>query len=66
MLEYYFSKEFVMLKRNSINLKIIGNKAKQIVHAIDMNDSKYIMTCITVITYISNTLKKLLLQLDLH
>ena len=31
-----------------------------------MHDSDYVMNCTTAIPYISNTLKKLLLQSDLH
>ena len=31
-----------------------------------MHDSDYVMTCTTAIVSISNTLKKLLLQYDLH
>ena len=31
-----------------------------------MNDSEYVITCTTAIPFISNTLKKLLLQYDLH
>ena len=34
MLEYYFSKGFVVLEHNSNKLKIIYNKSKQIIHAI--------------------------------
>ena len=36
------------------------------IHAMDMHDSEYVMTCTTTINSISNTLKKLLLQYDLH
>ena len=39
MLEYYFSKEFVVLELNPNNLKIIANKAKQIMRLMDMHDS---------------------------
>ena len=66
MLEYYFSKECVMLERNSNKLKRIENEAKQIIHSMDMHDSDYVITCTTEITSISNILKKLLLQSDLH
>ena len=66
MLGYYFYKGFVMLERNSNNLKIIDNEAKQRIHAINMHDSYYVMNCTTTILYISNKLKKLLLQSYLH
>ena len=66
MLECYFSKGFAVLELNSNNSKMISNEVKQIIHAIDMHDSEYFMTCTTAISYISNTLKKLLLQYDLH
>ena len=38
MLEYHFSKEFVVLKRNSNKSKILDNEAKKIIHAMDMYD----------------------------
>ena len=47
MLEYYFSKGFVMLERNSKNLVVIVNESKQIINAMDMHDSYYVMTCNT-------------------
>ena len=47
MLEYYFSKGFVMLERNSKNLVVIVNESKQIINAMDMHDSDYVMTCNT-------------------
>ena len=62
MLEYYFSKVFVVLERNSNNFKIITNKAKKIIHAMDMHDSDYVMTCTAAVPSISNTIKKFLLQ----
>ena len=61
MLEYYFSEGFVVLERNSNISEIISNEAKQIIHAMDMHDSDYVMTCTAEIPSISNTLKKLLL-----
>ena len=66
MLEYYFSKGFVVLELNSNNLKIIANEEKQIIHAMDMHYSYYVMNFSAAIPSISNTLKKLLLQYDLH
>ena len=35
-------------------------------HAMDMHDSKYVITCTNTIPSISNMLKKFLLQYDLH
>ena len=55
-----------MLERNSYNLKIIENEAKQRIRAMDTHDSDYVTTCTTEISSISNNLKKLLLQSDLH
>ena len=43
MLEYYFSKGFVILKRNSNNLLRIENDVNQIIHALDIHDSDYVM-----------------------
>ena len=57
---------FVALERNSNNLLRIGNSAKQRMHATDMHDSNYVMIYTTEIISISNTLKKLLIPLDLH
>ena len=36
---------------------MIENNSKQIIHAMDMHDSDYVMICTTEITSISNTLK---------
>ena len=49
MLEYYFSKGFVVSERNSNHLNIIANEAKHIIHAMDMHDSDYVITCTTAI-----------------
>ena len=45
MLEYYFSEGFVILELNSNNLLRTDNEAKQIIHAMDMHNLDYIMTC---------------------
>ena len=55
-----------MLERNSKNLMRIANEEKQIVHAMNMHNSEYVMICAMENNYISNTLKKLLLQSNLH
>ena len=55
-----------MLEHNSMKLTRVANESKQITNATDMHDSKYVMTCNTAITSISNTLKKLLLQSNFH
>ena len=44
----------------------IVNEAKQIIDAMDMHDSDYVVICTTAIPSIPNTLKKLLLHSDLH
>ena len=62
MLEYYFSKGFVVLECNSNNIKIIDNEEKQRIHEMNMHGSDYVMNYTTTIPSISNTLKKLLLQ----
>ena len=54
------------MERNSNNLKIIYNGEKQTIHAMDMHYSYCVMTCTIKITFTSNTLKKLLLQYNLH
>ena len=38
----------------------------KMMNAMDMHDSDHVITCTTKIPYISNTLKKLLLQSDFH
>ena len=55
-----------MLEHNSMKLTRVANESKQRTNATDMHDSKYVMTCNTAITSISNTLKKLLLQSNFH
>ena len=49
MLEYYFSKGFAILERNSNHLSRIANNAKQIIHAMDVHDSDFVMICTTAI-----------------
>ena len=66
MLEYSFSKGFVVLERNSNNLKMIANESKQRIHAMDMHYSDCVMNFTTAITSISNTFKQLFLQLNLY
>ena len=66
MLGYCFSKGFVMLERNSNNLFIIENEVKQIIHAMDMNDSDYVMTFTTAIPSISINLNKLWIKSGFH
>ena len=60
-----FFKTFFMLERNKKFMRI-ENESKQAIHAMDTHDSEYVMTCTTAINSISNTLKKLLVQSDLH
>ena len=52
MLEYYFSRGFIILELNSNNLSRIANEAKQIICEIYMHDSYYVMICTTEITSI--------------
>ena len=59
MMEYYFSKGFGILERNSNSLKEIPNSAKERIHQEETHDSEYVITCNTTIPSISNTLKKL-------
>ena len=66
MLEYYFSKGFGILERNSNNLRKITNLEKQRIHAEETHDSDYIMTFNTTINFISNTLNNLLSHSSLH
>ena len=49
MLEYYFSKGFGILDRNSNNLKKMPNLEKQRIHAEGTNDSDYVMNYNTTI-----------------
>ena len=65
-LEYYFSKGFGILECNSNNLKKIPNLVKKGIHVEETHDSNYVMTCITIIPSISNTLRKLLFHYSLH
>ena len=55
-----------MLERNSNNLFIIENEVKQIIHAMDMNDSDYVMTFTTAIPSISINLNKLWIKSGFH
>ena len=66
ILEYYFSKGFVILERNSNNLSRIANNVKQKIHSMDMHDSDYVLIFTTGIPYISNTLNKLWIPSDFH
>ena len=66
ILAYYFSKGFVILERNYNNLWRVENNTKQRIHAMDMNDSEYVMICNTSTLSISNTLKKLWIPSDFH
>ena len=66
MLEYYTPKEFVILEQNSNNLLRIANNPKQIIHAMDMKYSDYVMIITTAITSTSNTLNKLWIPSDLY
>ena len=65
-MEYYFSKGFGILERNSNSLKEIPNSAKERIHQEETHDSEYVITCNTTIPSISNTLKKLWLQSIFH
>ena len=47
LVEYYLSKGFVTIEHNSKNLSSVTNEAKQRIHAIDMHDSDYVMSCYT-------------------
>ena len=51
---------------NTNNLAKIPNKLKQIIHAEEIYNLDYVMTCINKILSTSNTLKKLLLHKTLH
>ena len=66
MLEYYFSKGFGILKRNSNHLKKIPNLEKQIIQAGEAHDSDYVMTCDTTTPSISSTRLKLYFQSSLY
>ena len=59
MLEFYFSKGFGILERNSNHLKKTPNLSKQIIQAEEAHDSEYVMTCNITVFSISKTLKKL-------
>ena len=65
MLEYYFSKVFAILECNANNLEKLPNEfTPQKKEETDNSDK--VMTCINTITYTSNTLKNLLLNIILH
>ena len=65
-MEYYFSKGFGILECSSNILKKIPNLVKQRIHVEEAHNSDYVMTGITTIPSISNTLKKLLFRSSLH
>ena len=52
MLEYYFSKGFVIMERNSNNSSIISNEEKQMIHEMYMYDSDCVMTYTTTVSSI--------------
>ena len=66
MLEYYFSKGFPILEYNDNNLAKLPNEVKQRIHAEEIYNSDYIMTCINTILSTSKTLNKLLLHKVLY
>ena len=66
MLEYYFSKLFVILECNTNNLEKLPNAFIQRTHTEESDNSDYAMACINKITSTSNTLKKLLLHQSLY
>ena len=66
MFEYYFSIGFSILECNTKNLAKLPIAVKQIIHAEVTDNSEYFMICINTIPSTSNTLKKLLLQKNLH
>ena len=66
MLGYYSSKWFNILEYNDNNLAEIPNKVKEISHAEETDYSEKVMTCITTVPSISNTLKNLVVNESSH
>ena len=59
MLEYYFSKVFIIFECNTINLEKLLNEVKERVHVEDTDNYDKVMTCTTTILSTYNTLKNL-------
>ena len=66
MLEYYFSKGFVVLECNSNHLNIISDEEKQIIHAMECMIQTMLWLVLPKKNSISNMLKTLLLQYNFH
>ena len=63
---YQLEKWFIIIEHNSKNLSNLPNEVKQIIYAIDIRDSDYVITCYKQITSVSNTINKLRIMSDLH
>ena len=66
LMEYYLAKEFFILEHNSKNLSIVPNEAKQIINAINMHDSDFVMAFYTSINSVENTINKFHIVSDLN
>ena len=66
MLEYHFSKGFIILEFNFNNLAKLPNDAKQRIHGEETDNSDKAMTFINTILYTSNIVKNLVVNKSLH
>ena len=66
ILDYYFSKGFIIFECNFNNLWKLTNEVKQIIYVEETDNSDYVITCINTIPSTSNTLNKLLLYKSVH
>ena len=66
MLEYNFSKVFILFDCNTHNLEKLPNEAKEIIHAEDVENSEKVMICNNTIPSTSNTLKNLVANKSFH
>ena len=62
MLEYYLSKGFAILECNDNNLAKLPNYVKQRIREEERYSSDKVMTCISTITYTSNTINNLVVN----
>ena len=53
---YQLEKWFIILEHNSKNLGSLPNEVKQIIHAIYIGGSDYVITCYKQIASVSNTI----------
>ena len=64
--ELLFSKRFFILEHNSKHLSSVPNDLKLITHAINKQETDYVMACYTASYSVKNTINKLQILYTLH